>query len=64
MCVEVDEAYQQRDVTMHIPESIALRLEELAKQNDVDISDLLRAILMRSGGRPWPTWLATPKPRD
>ena len=31
---------------MHIPESIALRLEELAKQNDVDISDLLRDMLI------------------
>lgn len=34
-------------MTIDIPESIALRLEELAKQNDVDISDLLRDMLER-----------------
>ena len=34
-------------MTIDIPEDIALRLEALAKQNDADISDLLRDMLAR-----------------
>lgn len=34
-------------MTIDIPEDIALRLEALAKQNDADISDLLRDLLER-----------------
>ena len=34
-------------MTIDIPEDIALRLEELAKQNDADISELLRDMLER-----------------
>ena len=34
-------------MTIDIPEDIALRLEELAKQNDADIGELLRDMLER-----------------
>lgn len=34
-------------MTIDIPEDIALQLEELAKRNDADISDLLRDMLAR-----------------
>ena len=34
-------------MTIDIPEDIALRLQKLAKQNDADISDLLRGWLER-----------------
>ena len=34
-------------MTIEIPEDVALRLEELAEQDDADIGDLLRALLAR-----------------
>ncbi len=34
-------------MTIDIPDDIALRLQELAKQNDADVSDLLRDMLER-----------------
>ena len=34
-------------MTIDIPEDVAMRLEELAKQNDADIGDLLRDLLER-----------------
>ncbi len=34
-------------MTIDIPEDIALRLEQLAKQQDADIGDLLRDLLER-----------------
>ena len=34
-------------MTIDIPEDIALRLQELAKLNDADVSDLLRDMLAR-----------------
>ena len=34
-------------MTIDIPEDIVLRLEALAKQNDADISDLLRDMIER-----------------